>query len=279
MKYELIKIVSKTLDIDFQKIFDYLIKEGESYNDIYDMSEEFGDNTHYYLKNIYDINFEFNDSMSENSDYFTYEDNENIVLQICDDFHNWLEENEENLQKYFQPKKKIGIYGGSFNPIHYGHIGVAKWVKANTFLDEVWLMVSPNNPLKDTKILAPEQERFEAVKDAIKNIPGLVASDFEFSLPRPSYTVDTLRALQKTYPSYEFSLIIGEDSLASITKWKDYEYILKNFVIYVYPRHGVQYSGALDYPSYKNIRIMHNASYIDISSTEIRNGSKNQKQN
>lgn len=284
MKYELTKIVSKTLDVDFQKIFDYLIKEGDTYNDIYDMSEAFGDNTHYYLKNIYGINFEFNDPISENSDYFPYEDNENIVLQICDDFHSWLEENEENLQKYFQPKKKIGIYGGSFNPIHYGHIGVAKYVKEHVNdIDEVWLMVSPNNPLKDSKILAPEQERFEAVKDAIKDIPGLVASDFEFNLPRPSYTVDTLRALQKTYPSYEFSLIVGEDSLASITKWKDYEYILKNFVIYVYPRHGAQYDGTLNinysYSLYKNIRIMHNAPYIDISSTEIRNGSKNQKPN
>ena len=197
MKYGLVKIVTKTFDIDFQKIFDYLIKDDESYKDIYDVSESFGDNAHYYLKNIYDINFEFEDPTLENSDYFPYEDNENIVLQICDDFHNWLEENEENLQKYFHPKKKIGIYGGSFNPVHYGHIGVARWIKANTDLDEVWLMVSPNNPLKDTKILAPEQERLEGVKNAIKDIPGLVASDFEFSLPRPSYTVDTLKALKR----------------------------------------------------------------------------------
>lgn len=279
MKYGLVKIVTKTFDIDFQKIFDYLIKDDESYNDIYDVSESFGDNAHYYLKNIYDINFEFEDPTLENSDYFPYEDNENIVLQICDDFHNWLEENEEKLQKYFQPKKKIGIYGGSFNPVHYGHIGVARWIKANTDLDEVWLMVSPNNPLKDAKILAPEQERLEGVKNAIKDIPGLVASDFEFSLPRPSYTVDTLKALKKAYPTYEFSLVIGGDSLATITEWKDYEYILENFIIYVYPRHGVQYSGALDYPSYKNIRIMYSAPYLDISSTEIRNGSKNQMLN
>ena len=279
MKYEFIKIVTKTLNIDFHKIFDYLIKEGDTYNDIYDVSESFGDNAHYYLKTIYDINFEFEDLMSENSDYFPYEDNENIVCQICDDFHNWLEENEEKLQKYFMPKKKIGIYGGSFNPIHYGHIGVARWVKANTDLDEVWLMVSPNNPLKDSKILAPEQERFEAVKEAIKDIPGLVASNFEFSLPRPSYTVDTLKALQKEYPTYEFSLIIGEDSLETLPKWKDYEYIVENFVIYVYPRHGCNNQKIFEIPACNNIKILYDAPYLDISSTEIRNGSKNQNLN
>ena len=166
-------------------------------------------------------------------------------------------------------KKYIGIYGGSFNPIHFGHIGVAKWVKEHTAVDEVWLMVSPNNPLKDKKILAPKQERFEAVKEAIKDIPGLVASDFEFRLPKPSYTSDTLRELTKTYPEYKFILIIGEDSLETLHKWKDYEYIVKNFIIYVYPRRG--YNKTINVSKYPYMKFLYSAPYFDISSTEIRN--------
>lgn len=171
-------------------------------------------------------------------------------------------------------KKIIGIYGGSFNPIHYGHIGVAKWVKDHTTLDEVWLMVSPNNPLKDPKILAPEQERLEGVKKAIKDIPGLVASDFEFNLPRPSYMANTLRELVKTYPDYKFSLIIGEDSLETLQQWKDFEYIVNNFIIYVYPRHGCDNYKIFNIPAYPYIKMLYTAPYIDISSTEIRNKNK-----
>ena len=184
-------------------------------------------------------------------------------------------------------KKKIGIYGGSFNPIHHGHIGVAKYVKEYVKLDEVWLMVSPNNPLKDSKILAPEKERLEGVKNAIKDIPCLVACDFEFYLPKPSYTADTLKALVKhaknikrkgeiTYDC-EFSLIIGEDSLATLPQWKDYEYIVNNFTIYVYPRHGVNSTQVKQIPIHENIKILYDAPYIDISSTEIRNKNKNNK--
>jgi len=130
----------------------------------------------------------------------------------------------------------IGIYGGSFNPVHFGHVGLAKWVIEHTDLDELWLMVSPNNPLKDAGILAPEEERLAAVHEAIKDIPGVKASDFEFSLPRPSYTANTLRELQKQFPEYEFTLVIGEDNLAIFDKWREYEYILANFRIFVYPR-------------------------------------------
>ena len=133
---------------------------------------------------------------------------------------------------------KVGIYSGSFNPVHFGHVGLAKWVIENTDLDELWLLVSPNNPLKDAKILAPEQERLEGVREAIKDIPGLVASDFEFHLPRPSYTANTLRELQKAYPQHEFTLIIGEDNIAIFNRWREYEFILENFRIFVYPRRG-----------------------------------------
>ena len=134
---------------------------------------------------------------------------------------------------------KIGIYGGSFNPVHFGHVGLAQWVVEHTDLDEVWLMVSPNNPLKPAGLLAPEQERLAAVQQAIKDIPGLVASDFEFSLPRPSYTANTLRELQKAYPQHAFTLLIGEDNIAIFDRWKEYTFILENYRIFVYPRKGI----------------------------------------
>ena len=167
---------------------------------------------------------------------------------------------------------KIGIYGGSFNPVHFGHVGLAKWVIENTDLDELWLLVSPNNPLKSTKILAPEQQRLEGVRQAIKDIPGLVASDFEFSLPRPSYTANTLRELQRAYPEHEFTLIIGEDNIAIFDQWREYEYILQNFRIFVYPRNQINQNipnnpSILSHP---NILYLKGAPTFDISSSAIR---------
>ena len=183
--------------------------------------------------------------------------------------------------------KRIGIYGGSFNPIHYGHVGLAKWVLENTELDEVWFMVSPNNPLKDPKILAPEEERLAGVKEAIKDIPGLVASDFEFSLPKPSYMAKTLYQLSLKYndfnnkPPYEFVLIIGEDSLKDFEKWYCFDYILNAFRVFVYPRKVDFNSQAIitDLHNYMNeqwyrqpleIRYLYGAPQFDISSTQIR---------
>jgi len=167
---------------------------------------------------------------------------------------------------------KIGIYGGSFNPVHFGHVGLAQWVIEHTDLDELWLLVSPNNPLKEADTLAPEEQRLEGVRQAIKDIPGLVASDFEFSLPRPSYTANTLRALQRTYPQHDFTLVIGEDNLAIFDRWREYEYILQNFRIFVYPRHGSEKSQILNLKSQmaKNIEFLASAPYFDISSTELR---------
>ena len=162
---------------------------------------------------------------------------------------------------------KIGIYGGSFNPIHFGHIGLAKWVLENTDLDELWLMVSPNNPLKDKSILADEHERLVAAKEAIKDIPGLVASDFEFALPRPNYTANTLRALAQACPEHEFTLIIGEDNLSIFDKWREYQYILDNYRVFVYPRHG---NSTYTLPHAKDLRVLTGAPYFDISSTELR---------
>ena len=163
---------------------------------------------------------------------------------------------------------RIGIYGGSFNPVHWGHVGLAEWVVAHTDLDEVWLMVSPNNPLKDPHILADERVRLEQVRAAIAGKKGLVASDFEFHLPRPTYTAETLQALGKAYPEHEFTLIIGEDNLAIFDKWREYGYILANYRIFVYPRHGCQSAGKA-YGG--DVHVLRDAPFFDISSTEIRN--------
>ena len=175
---------------------------------------------------------------------------------------------------------KIGIYGGSFNPIHFGHTGLAQWVVNNTDLDEVWLMVSPNNPLKDASILADEQKRLAAAKKAIgdgrlTSGKRIIVSDFEFTLPRPNYTANTLRELQKQYPQHEFTLIIGEDNLEIFPKWREYTYLLENFRILVYPRKGSgksveQMMQELETAHIKEVQLLANAPYFEISSTELR---------
>ena len=174
---------------------------------------------------------------------------------------------------------KIGIYGGSFNPIHFGHTGLAQWVVKNTDLDEVWLMISPNNPLKDASILADEQVRLQEAKEAIRQLgeegKRIVVSDFEFSLPRPNYTANTLRELKKQHPQHEFTLIIGEDNLEIFSKWKEYTYLLENFRILVYPRKGSGKSAEqmlkeLETAHIKEVQLLANAPYFEISSTELR---------
>ena len=155
--------------------------------------------------------------------------------------------------------------------MHFGHVGLARWVVEHTDLDELWMMVSPNNPLKPAGILAPEQERLAAVREAVRDIPGVKACDFEFSLPRPSYTANTLRALQQAFPEHEFTLVIGEDNLAIFNQWREWEYIVANFRIFVYPRHesGVR-SQESGIKKAKNVVFLANAPYFDISSTELR---------
>ena len=166
---------------------------------------------------------------------------------------------------------KIGIYGGSFNPIHFGHIGLAQWVIEHTDLDELWLMVSPNNPLKDKNILADEQDRLREAKEAIEQLGdkgiGMVVSNFEFTLPRPTYTANTLRELQKQYPEHDFTLIIGEDNLEIFDKWREYQYILDNYRIFVYPRHDCS---PYSLPTAKDLQVLSEAPYFDISSTYLR---------
>ena len=177
---------------------------------------------------------------------------------------------------------KIGIYGGSFNPVHYGHVGLAKWVIEHTDLDELWLLVSPNNPLKPAGMLAPEQERLDAVRQAVRDIPHVIASDFEFSLPRPSYTANTLRALLTAYPQHEFTLVIGEDNIAIFDQWREYEYILENFRIFVYLRASSRKTGGADSAekgfkgiTWQALRNLSEAPLFDVSSTQIRNSLRN----
>lgn len=162
----------------------------------------------------------------------------------------------------------IGIYPGSFNPIHKGHTELAMHICQNCNLDEVWLMVSPNNPLKKTNELLDEQFRLYLAKVATKYTPQIRVSDFEFQLPRPSYTVETLKQLTKQYPEHRFSLIIGSDNLAIFNHWKDHEYILSHYPLIVYPREGDNM--ALLQKQYPNIHIASDAPLLPISSTMIR---------
>ena len=128
---------------------------------------------------------------------------------------------------------KIGLYFGTFNPIHVGHLVIANYMADFTDLDQVWLIVSPHNPLKEKSTLLTDLHRLALVKIAIDDNPKLSASDIEFSLPQPSYTIDTLTHLTVRYPEHDFFLIMGSDNLASLKKWKNYELLLRDCRILV----------------------------------------------
>lgn len=130
----------------------------------------------------------------------------------------------------------IGIYGGTFNPPHYGHLRLARTFLKQAALDEVWLMVSPQNPFKRDALLPPDAERLRWVEAAVGGEPGLRASDFEFSLPKPSYTWATLQALTAAYPGHRFSLLVGGDNWAAFDRWSHPDDILAHHDLYVYPR-------------------------------------------
>ena len=134
-----------------------------------------------------------------------------------------------------QPKK-IGLYFGSFNPIHIGHLILANYLAEHSDLDEIWLVVTPQNPFKDKKSLLDNASRLEMVALSLKEYDKLKPCDIEFHLPQPNYTIDTLIHLEEKYPQHSFSLIMGEDNLKSFHKWKNYEVILSRYLIYVYPR-------------------------------------------
>ncbi|MFN8398108.1 MAG: nicotinate (nicotinamide) nucleotide adenylyltransferase, partial [Bacteroidia bacterium] len=143
---------------------------------------------------------------------------------------------------------KVGLFFGSFNPVHVGHLIIAESALNETELDQVWMLVSPQNPLKAKANLIGEYDRYRMVELALGNNQKILPSNFEFTLPKPSYTVDTLKRLKEVYPSYSFSLIMGEDNLDHLHKWKDYETILHGYPIWVYPRIGSDGSGFDRYP-------------------------------
>lgn len=132
----------------------------------------------------------------------------------------------------------IGLFFGSFNPIHIGHLAIANYMVEYTNLDQIWFVVSPHNPLKKKSSLLADYHRLELVNRAIENYPKFKASNIEFGLPQPSYTIDTLTYLNEKFPTNNFSLIIGSDNLKSFSKWKNFELILLNHEIFVYPRPG-----------------------------------------
>lgn len=165
--------------------------------------------------------------------------------------------------------KKIGLFFGSFNPIHIGHLILGNYILENSDMEELWFVVSPQNPFKDKKSLLKDHNRLDMVQLAIKNYPKMRASNVEFSLPTPSYTIDTLTYLQEKYPYYSFSLIMGEDNLGSLHKWKNYELLLKNHQIIVYPRIFGEEKNQ-NYLQHENISLI-KAPVIELSATEIRN--------
>ena len=133
--------------------------------------------------------------------------------------------------------KKVGLYFGTFNPIHIGHLVIANYMVEFSDLDEVWFIVTPKSPFKVKKTLLDNNHRYQMVYEAVKDYPKLKASKIEFELPQPNYTINTLVHLEEKYPQkYSFALIMGEDNLKGFHKWKNYELILENYSLYVYPR-------------------------------------------
>ena len=131
---------------------------------------------------------------------------------------------------------KVGLYFGTYNPIHVGHLIIANYMAQYTELDQVWMVVTPQNPMKKNHNLLEDYHRLAMVRIALEDNPNLEVSDIEFKLPKPSYTINTLVALEEKYPKNEFSLIMGEDNLRTLHKWKNYDQIINNHDIYVYPR-------------------------------------------
>ncbi|SFR60137.1 nicotinate (nicotinamide) nucleotide adenylyltransferase [Maribacter stanieri] len=172
--------------------------------------------------------------------------------------------------------KKVGLYFGTFNPIHIGHLVIANHMVEFSDLDEVWFVVTPQSPFKTKKTLLDNHQRFEMVYEATKEYENLKPSNIEFNLPQPNYTINTLVHLNEKYPKgYEFSLIMGEDNLKGLHKWKNYETILELHNLYVYPRIS---EGTIDHQFKEHNKITRvNAPIMEISSTFIRREHKNGK--
>lgn len=169
--------------------------------------------------------------------------------------------------------KKTGLLFGSFNPIHNGHLILASYMLEFTDLDEVWFVVSPQNPLKPKKSLLADYHRLALVRLALENHSKLSVTDIEFKMPKPSYTIDTLTWLSEKYPQKQFQLICGMDIFPTLHKWKNYEQLLSQYNLYVYPRPGYDLG---NYAGKHNIRVF-KAPMMEISSSFIRAGIKGKK--
>lgn len=161
---------------------------------------------------------------------------------------------------------KIGLFFGSFNPVHVGHMVIANYMLTNSDLKEIWFVVSPQNPLKEKKSLLSATHRLQLVKEAIGDHAGMKASNIEFSMPQPSYTINTLSYLKEKFPTNEFALILGADNLETFHKWKNYEAILEHYQLYVYPRPASDGGSLKNHTSVTWV----NAPLMEISSTFIR---------
>lgn len=168
---------------------------------------------------------------------------------------------------------KIGLFFGSFNPIHIGHLIIANYMANHADLKEVWLMVSPHNPLKKKGTLINMYDRLEMVNLALEGAENLRSSDFEFRLDQPSYTIDTLTHLREHYPDKEFVLIMGSDNLHTLKKWKNYEILLRDYQIYIYPRPGFEGEEFVNHPS---ITIT-DTPLMELSATFLRKAIKEKK--
>ena len=159
----------------------------------------------------------------------------------------------------------IGLYFGSFNPVHIGHLIIASHVANNSDLSQVWLVVSPHNPLKHSNSLLNEYHRLHLIQSSLEGEKNLKVSNIEFHLPKPSYTIDTLAYLKEKYPQHTFSIIMGSDSFQNLPKWKNFDGIVKNYPLYIYERQGFPIKNSLN----ANIHLL-KAPLLEISSTQIR---------
>ena len=164
---------------------------------------------------------------------------------------------------------KIGLFFGSFNPIHIGHKVIASYLVDFTDLDKVMFVVSPQNPLKQKISLLDQYHRLQIIRSEIEDNSKLAVSDIEFDMPKPSYTIDTVVRLKEKYPENDYSIIMGSDNLRNFHKWKNYEQILEDYSVYVYPRPGYEISG-----SHKNIHVIEGVPQMEISSSFIRKSIK-----
>lgn len=170
---------------------------------------------------------------------------------------------------------KIGLFFGSFNPIHIGHLILANYILEHSDMNELWFVVSPQNPFKEKKTLLNDHYRLDMVELAVKKYPKIRASDIEFHLPKPSYTIDTLAYLKEKYPQHTFALIMGEDNLEGLHKWKNADYLVDNYQIIVYPRITEEKTTS-KYDNHTNICKI-DAPVIELSATEIRKMIKERK--